>query len=168
MTPAAAVAYLVEIIALHPDFTEDDVYAAMCAADIPGPVADRAYKFTQIAWGRVFLDGLGVRFAPDYVCFKGAGSVIESGELAEQPYFLAAMAVGRQHPPPAGLPRLALMSADVRAVNDALKAGSNPADLVAAPSALFMEPATPAGIENARRFLSDRVAPRRRVWWRFW
>lgn len=163
-TPQAAVTRLVDAIAARPEFTEDEVYAAMANAGIPEPVADRAYKFTQVAWGRVLLDGLGINFAPDYLCFNGAGDVIESGQLSEEPYFAAAMAAAKQHPPPAGLPRMALKSADVSAVNSALHAGSKPENLVMSPAALFLEAATPAGIEKARQTLSQHVGcvqPRR-------
>ena len=76
MTPEAAVHRLFDIIATRTEFTEDAVYAAMVEAGVPGPAADRAYKFAQIACGRVLLDGLGVRFSPDYTCFNGAGEVI--------------------------------------------------------------------------------------------
>ena len=55
---------LFDIIAARIDFTEDTVYAAMGEAGVPRPVADRAYKFTQIACGRALLGGLGVRLSP--------------------------------------------------------------------------------------------------------
>lgn len=169
MTPEAAVACLVDILASRAEFTEDELYAAMADAGVPEPVADRAYKFTQIAWGRVFLDGLGVKFAPDFLCFNGRGEIIESGLLAEQSYFVAAMTAANRHPPPAGMPQFALMSSDVSAVNSALKAGSKPENLVTGPSALFMEPPTQAGIEKAQRLLSERMAaPAKKPWWRFW
>ncbi len=90
MTPRAAVARLVELIDTDADFMEEDVYAAMAQAGVPASTADRAFKFTQIAFGRVFLDGMGIRFPPDYLCFNAAGDVIESGLLAEQPFFVAA------------------------------------------------------------------------------
>jgi hypothetical protein len=52
-------ARLAEIIAIRSDFTEDDVHAAMSGAGIQAPVADRAYKFTQTAWGRAFSTASG-------------------------------------------------------------------------------------------------------------
>jgi hypothetical protein len=182
VTPDAAVARLAEIIAARGEFSEDDIYAAMAEAGIPDAVADRAYKFIQIAWGRVFLDGLGVRFSSDYLCFNGAGEVVESGLLAEEPYFVAAMSLAQQYARFPGFPRFALMSADVNAVNSALKAGSKPENLVMAPAALFLEAATPEGIDKARQFLAGRTTspseagsserrelrPANKPWWRFW
>jgi hypothetical protein len=130
----------------------------MAEAGVPERVADRAYKFTQIAWGRIFLDSLGVQFAKDYVCFNAAGDVIEAGQLADQPYFIAAMAAASGHPRPAGLARFAAMSADVSSINSALRNGSKPHDLVTAPPVLFMEPPTAAGMDKARRLLSQRLS----------
>jgi hypothetical protein len=181
VAPDAAVARLAEIIATRADFTEDDLYAAMADAGIPDPVADRAYKFTQNAWGRVFLDGVGVQFGTDYLCFNRAGDVIESGQLADQPYFAAAMRLAPQYARSPGFPKLALMSADVNAVNNALHGGSKPENLVMGPAAFFMEAPTPAGMNKARQLLSQRASASKRSssgstrqaadkkpWWRFW
>jgi hypothetical protein len=182
MTPEAAIDSLAATIAAPAEFSEDDIYAAMAEAGMPGPVADRAFKFTQAAWGRAFLEGLGVTFAPDYLCFNGAGAVVESGMLADQPYFVAAMAAAKRYAGTPGFARFALMSADVNAVNTALNAGSKPDNLVMSPVALFLEAATPAGIENARKVLSERAkssgkarssasqkaSAANKPWWRFW
>jgi hypothetical protein len=156
--PEAAVAQLTEAIAMRTELTEDDLYAAMAKAGIPFAAADRAFKFTQIAWGQQFLAGLGdFTFAPDYLCFNGAGDVIESGLLREQPYYVAAVAATKRYESSPGFRQFALMSAEVQAINKALQAGSRPANLDLAPSALFMEPATPAGLEKAQRLLSERL-----------
>lgn len=90
MTPEEAVARLAEIVAARAKFTEDDIYAAMADAGLKDSVADRAYKFTQTAWGRALLDGMGIQFGSGYLCFNRVGEVIESGQLADQPYFAAA------------------------------------------------------------------------------
>lgn len=181
MTPEAAVARLAEIVSARAGFTEDDVYAALADAGVSDPVADRAYKFTQTAWGRASLDGLGVWFGTDYLCFNGAGEVIESGQLAEQPYFAAAARLAPRYARSPGFKAFALMSADVNAVNSALHAGSKPENLAMGPAAFFLESPTPAGMAKARQLLSQRASARKRddavdsrpaagkkPWWRFW
>ena len=181
MTPEAAVACLAGIIAARAGFTEDEVYTAMAAVGVPDAVADRAYKFTQTAWGRVFLDGLGVQFGADYLCFNAAGDVIESGKLADQPYFSAAMRLAPQYIRSPGFQQFVLMSADVSAVNNALNAGSKPEDLVTGPAAFFMEAPTSVGMDKARQLLSKRASAGQREgtrsalsaidkkpWWKFW
>jgi hypothetical protein len=132
------------------------------------PVADRTYKFTQIAWGRVLLERMGIRFAPNYFCFNKHGEIIESGLLSDQPYFQAAMRLAVRHPT-AWIPNLAVMSAEVSTVNRALKSGSKPEDLVTSPPGLFMEVPTPAGIEKARLEMSKQSENTpKKPWWRFW
>jgi hypothetical protein len=182
VTPEAAVARLAEIIATRSHPSEDDVYSAMAAAGVPDADADRAYKFTQIAWGRVFLDGLGVRFSPEYFCFDGAGEVVESGMLSEQPFYAAAMAAAPGAARSAGFGPFALTSSEATAVNAALNAGSSPENLEAGPPALFLEAPTADGLEKARRHLTERAttaaaglaaaAPAesdgKRPWWRVW
>jgi hypothetical protein len=179
--PETAVARLAEIIAARDEFTEDDLYAALAEAGLPDAVADRAYKFTQTAWGRVFLDGLGIQFGADYLCFNGAGDVIESGRLDDEPYFAAAVRLAPEYARTLGFQRFVLMSADVNAVNGALHAGSKPENLVMGPAAFFMEAPTPAGLARARQLLADRAsagkrggagstpqAAAKKPWWRFW
>jgi len=168
VTPQAAVSRLAEIISPRVEFTEDDVYAAMAAAGVPPSVADRAYKFTQIAWGRALLAGIGINFSPEYTCFNGAGQVIETGSLAEQPYFAAAASSAHVYAGTPGFERLALMAAEVHAVNELLNKGSKPENLATTAPALFMEPPTLAGMERARQHLSRELGRRKKPWWRFW
>lgn len=176
MSPIEAVQQLAAVLAkMAPPFSEDDVYAALEAAGVPAAEADRAYKFGQLACGRQFLDGLGVTFSNDYVCFNSNGSVVETGKVNEEKYFVAAMQyatadkIGAQ-----SFSHFALMSADVHAVNNALNSGSNPKDLITAPGFLFLESPTEAGWANAQRIMARYVAkmravtPSRKPWWKFW
>jgi hypothetical protein len=157
MTPEQAVAYIIKITADIPEFFDDDVYDAMFEAGVPDEIADRAFKFTQIAWGRVCLDDLGVKSDPGYLCFNADGEIIESGLLAEEPYFIAAMAAAQRSPLPAGLVRMALMSADVHAANEQFNAGSKAEDLITGPQALFMEAPNPGAVEKAQQVLRERI-----------
>jgi hypothetical protein len=174
VTPESAVARLAEIVAGWPEFTEDEVYEAMAEAGLPDALAHRAYRFTQIAWGRAFLTGLGVQFSPEYVCFNASGAVVESGRLADEPCFATASRLAGKYAGTPGFGRLALMSADVDAVNNALHAGSKPEELVTGPAFVFLETVTPDGMENAQRVIAEhtaalpRPAPAKKPWWRFW
>ena len=168
MTPEAAVARLFDIIAPRTEFTEDAVYAAMGDAGVPGPVADRAYKFAQIASGRQLLSGMGISFSPDYTCLNADGDAIESGRLVEQPYFAAAAAVAGRYVGTPGFERLALMAAEVHTVNELLNKGSKPENLATSAPVLFMETPTPAALERVRQQLSRGVVRPAKPWWRFW
>src|SRR6266849_4272136 len=176
VSPDTAVAWLADIVASRNEFTEDEVYSALADAGVPGALADRAYKFTQIAWARSLLARLGVQFSPEYVCFDASGKIVESGRLADESCFAAASRLAARYASAPGLRRLALMSADLRAVNEALNKGSKPEDLVTTPAFLFLEAPTAAGMENARRVIDRHMAaaaaatPKSapaKPWWRF-
>jgi hypothetical protein len=169
VTPAEAVSRLTEIIVRRTDFSEDDIYAAMAAAGIPFPIADRAYKFTQIACGRALLHGLGIEFAATFTYFDGSGHVIEAGQLEDQPYFAAACAEIRRIAGSPGFKRLALMAAELHAVNDLLNKGSKPENLRISPPILFSEPLTPAGAELLlRQRLSQNKSESKKRRWGLW
>ncbi|HEV3444731.1 MAG TPA: DUF6348 family protein [Gemmataceae bacterium] len=181
MNPEGAVALLAGIVAGRHEFSEDEIYAAMAHAGVPSALADRAYKFTQVAWARALLARLGVRFSPEYVCFNASGRVVESGRLVDEPFFAAASRLAERYAAAPGFKRLTLMSADVNALNSALQTGAKPEDLVSAPAFLFLEAPTAAGMENAQRVIAQHMAssPRssapakpepalRKPWWRFW
>jgi len=153
MTPEDSVQQLARIVTADSQFTEDSVYAAMANANIPDREADLAYKFTQAAWGRMLLDGMGIKFADDYHCLDRNGDVVDSGKLSAEPHFFAATSLGKSYGSQAGFKRLASMSSDFHAVNQALHAGSKPENLVTAPLMLFLEAPTDAGMVKAQHFL---------------
>jgi|GEM_PF-654116 len=160
ITPERAVAYLVEMLASHPNLTDDELFQAMAEAGIPDRLADRAYQFTQTAWGRLFLEQMKIDLSSDYFCFDAAGNVVETGRLADEPYFAEAARLGpRYHGTPAFL-RLALSSADVDGVNNALKADSKPENLVTGPAGVFVEEPTSAGLQNAQQVIRQYIASR--------
>lgn len=170
MTPEMAVAKLAAIVTERREFSEDDIYSAMSSAGIPDGTVVRAFKFTQIAWGRAFLAGIGVQFSPEYLCFNASGDVIESGRLENEPHYAAAWALVPQHVRSAGFQRLALMSAEVHVINDALNSGSNPKDLITLPPSLFLEAPTETGMAKARQVIAtlQKAQPVRKPWWRLW
>lgn len=175
-TPEGAVVRLAEIVAPRAEFGEDEIYAAMAEAGIPGPVADRAYKLLQTAWGRAFLRRLKVQLSSDYIWFNGAGDVVESGPLESDPYFVAAWQLAGQYAGSPGFQRLAVMSADVHAVNSLLQRGSKPENCVTSTAAFFLEAPTPVGRQKAMEMLRQKAtaaapkppAPVKKPWWQFW
>jgi hypothetical protein len=159
MTPEIAVARLAEIVVARIEFSQDEIYVAMADAAIPPVVADRAYKFMQAAWTREFLGHLGVKFSPDYYCFNANGTVIESGLLAEEPFFKEARRLAPQHILSKGLKQLALMSAEIQAVNELVSHGSKLENLVMSPAFFFLEAPNGEGMANAHRFIEGLGRP---------
>jgi hypothetical protein len=150
VTPEAAVSWLAEMVAPRQQFTEGEVFSELVEAGVPEALADRAFKFTQIVAGRALLAGIGVRFSEGYFCFDRDGEVVESGRLADEPCFAAASRLAERYGRTPGFLHLAMTSADLNAVNQALHAGSQPAELTTSPAGLFLEAPTPAGVAKAQ------------------
>lgn len=161
MSPEDSVQHVARLVTADPQFTEDAVYGALAAANVPAREADLAYKFTQAAWGRLLLNGMGIKFSEGYHCLNADGEVVDAGKLSEEPHFTAATRLGKRYETQAGFKRLAAMSADFHAVNQALNAGSQPENLVTAPLVLFVEAPTEAGTAKARRLISELLSQSR-------
>jgi hypothetical protein len=172
MSPEEAVNALVAFLSTQKEFDEEEAYAALEAAEVPAEQRQLAYQFTQIAWSRVLLDGMGIKFSPEYVLFSGEGEPVESGELETNPYYNAACAAGGRQPPPVGLAHLAMMSAEVHAVNNALNGGSRAENLVMGPIALFTDHPSPEGMERVQAHIRDAAKQAagtvRKPWWKVW
>lgn len=152
-----AVTRLIEIVAARPDLSEGDIYAGMAQAGIPKHLADRAYKFTLIAWGRIFLEGLGIHFSEDYLWLEPDGTIIEEGLIADEACYQAASQLASQYIGTPAFKRLALSAAEVHVVNDALNRGSKPEDLVTAPAIFFTASPTQEGGKRAHELMRERL-----------
>lgn len=173
MTPDEAVRRLAAFVTEKGEFSADEVYNAMEKAGVPEATADRAYKFAQIAWTHLCLADSGLKFPSEYFCLNGGGEIVETGLLAQEPSYAAAIVVGKENARTPGISRLVSMSAEVNSINAALHKGSKPENLVLGPPAIFLEDPTAEGLEKAREEIRRRLppaAPRKspRPWWRFW
>jgi hypothetical protein len=157
MTPEMAVTQLAEIITANPDLSDNEIYDAMVQAGVPNVLAGRAFKFTQIAWGRLSLSGMNIRFSPDYACLNAGGDIVETGLLDNESCYIIAKKLAGKYVDTPAYQRLALTSAEVNAVNNALKDGSKPENLRAAPAFLFNEPPTDDGMRRAQQSYAEFV-----------
>jgi hypothetical protein len=155
MIPEEVVNQFWKIIEDNPAASVDDIYDLLADAGMPDNVADRCYKLAQVAWGRAFLDGLGIDFSDDYLCLNGNGDLIESGLLSKEPFFIAATGLAKQYAISPTMQEIALCSAEVHAVNDALNAGSDSNDLATGPTCMFIEAPTDEGMEKARQTIME-------------
>src|SRR5262245_43827416 len=121
MNPDEAVKQLAEIVLANLNVSEDELFDALIGRCLTDEDVFRVYRFTQIAWGRIYLDGMGIRFSDEYYCFSADGAVAERGRLADNVYFASAQQVASQYMHTPAFERIALTSADVDAVNNLLK-----------------------------------------------
>lgn len=159
--------------------------SALVRAGLPAGRASEVSAFMPIAFGRALMDGMGVTFSPEYAVADGSGGTRTAGQLAEHPVYAAAAAkvAEMMESQVAGdaLVSVALWSSEFSAVNQALNAGSDPADLEAGPPLLVPDddgedvkgPGTrptasgPAGAGSPGAKPAD-GRPAGKPWWRFW
>lgn len=135
---------------------DDDVVRQLAAKGVDAPVAEQVIAFVPLAFGRVFLHGLGITFADEYMIPKDGTQVRKP--LKTHPVFRAAMtaAMKAQREEGVQFANVALRSSECSAVNNALNAGSSPENLVCGPPALLR-------LDDA----TDDATPPRRRWWPF-
>lgn len=151
--------------------------AAVVKAGVPGPLAAEVLAFVPIAFGRALLDGMGIEFAPEYATADAAGGTRTAGLLADHPVYAAAAAraagmMERQEGGDAFV-AVAVWSSEFSAVNQALNAGSNPADLAGAPPLVMLDGgddvgATPAPSPAAKPAPAPAPPQAAKPWWRIW
>lgn len=177
MTPELAVKKLATIISACSEVNSDEIYKLMNDERVPFGIANMAYKFTQIYFGRTLLNGMGIRFSPNYYCFDQDGDITESGPIDEQPYYRSATQIPYLYDFTSSFKHFGAMSSEVAAINDALRAGSRPEDLVSAPPAIFIEEPTIDGKYKVEDFMKallsdmsnqvpDKTSPKpKKSWW---
>ncbi|MCP4130839.1 MAG: hypothetical protein GY754_07640 [bacterium] len=143
--------------ASKPETTVDEIYESLESAGIPPERVDRLIKFTQVAWGRVFLSEMGITFSNEYFCFGADGTVTESGQLDTETFFAYATTNVDRYKSSQAFKFLALTSADAHCVNDALNDGAKAEDLETAPAFLFLEEPDDAGLEKAQEFIAQQM-----------
>jgi hypothetical protein len=164
--------------------------AALVRAGLPAGRASEVSAFMPIAFGRALMDGMGVTFSPEYGVADGSGSTRTVGRLADHPVYAAAEAkvaeMMESQEDGDALVGVALWSSEFSAVNQALNAGSNPADLEAGPPLLIPDAdgeapspsgakseasgpafAGPPGVASPRARPADGRSAGK-PWWRFW
>ena len=94
------------------------------------PRSGHAVAMVPLAFGRRMLHGV-VEAPPTYVEVDGRGKRLREGALADDPIFAAADQLARTESSASDVP-VALRSAEVRAVNQAVKHGKRPRDPLAA------------------------------------
>ena len=172
MTPEEIVTALVSA-ASKSDADKDSIVAGIETAGSTFEEATTAYNFIQVAWGRCFLDGMGITFSDRYYLFNGDGDLCESGNLADREIYAHAVSVAESHKGSAAFELMAFTSAEMNSVNAALNGGSKPENLVTTPACFFLSQPTESAVEKVGRMLEEEMrrnapAAPRKPWWKFW
>jgi hypothetical protein len=129
----------------HPDAADGELVEFLKAAGVPA--AERVVAFLPIAYGRRLLDGLVELPATFLVGGR-------EHRLTDDPIYAAADHLACTEATKADVGAIGMRSAEVSVVNQALNAGSNPADLLLSPPILMVDnpgPTTEQTGDAARR-----------------
>ncbi len=176
MNPIDAIRLLVEVLSnAKLPFTEQDIYSAMRQLHVQRAIVNRAMDFAQIAACRNHMDGTGLRFSDKYYIFDKEGAVIESGDIAEEPYFMAAKTLIT--PTLIGEPAFRQFLSGTQtflSIQKANEKGAKPDNLIWSPEYLYAEPPTEAGKRAIDAEIAIHIDAFLKVqcpvrpWWKFW
>jgi hypothetical protein len=143
----------IDVLVQNPDAGFDALREILQREGLSPTETTRALEFIPLAFGRNFLGGMGVQFPDTYRRVDASGREVVRKKLVFEPLFMDAamraplvlMKQGQD-----AYMAVVLRSSEVQAVNEALNAGSDPKDLVAAEPVMLADE-TPA-----------------KPWWKFW
>jgi hypothetical protein len=151
----AAIFRAVPILAQYSDDDSGIVRIGLLRAGLSPEQTTEAVAFIPLAFGRELLTGMGVTLSDSYVQAGDGGSRVER-KLADEPVFSEALKLAPRIAAEMGqgvFTAVALQSSELKAVNETLNQGADPASLVAS-SPVVLLPHAPA---------HDK-----RPWWKFW
>jgi len=143
MMKDATIAIAAGVLQQFPSENDEQICLRLIDAGIPAESSPRLLEFLPIAYCRVLLVGLGVRFSNEFQRIQADGSLSSARLLTSEPLWNPVMEfVNRQLQE--GIPkhlllRIAGRSAEFDAVNQLLNRGSNPTHVALTP-VIFTHP----------------------------
>lgn len=156
MNVAAAIRRAIPVLAQYGATDPVILRARLIRAGLSKIEAVAAMRFLPLALGRaILLEGIGIALPDSYLLVRG--DTREEKKLADEKFFAAAKWLASTLGNDYGantVGAVALLSAEVQAVNEALNAGAQPENLVASLPVVVWED----GVDDAPP----------RPWWKFW
>jgi hypothetical protein len=127
----------------HKDSTWKTLGDGLTEAGIQAALAKGLLEFMPLAFGRAFVDGMGIEFGEYYIRFNPKTNKKVSKRLDEEPVYCEAfaLATSMMDEQQAGDEFMSVVfrSSEFVAMNKALNDGSHPEDLVASPPVLLWD-----------------------------
>jgi hypothetical protein len=135
-------------------------------AGIPASLAAEVVEFLPLAVARAVLNGMGIQFEDYYTRQTAQGRVIGQRKLLDEPVYREGLEMADEisRMGEDAFMALASLSAEFRAINKALKAGSRPEDLTCSPPIVLANNDDPRFFDNT----SSGMQQRDKRWWQIW
>jgi len=165
MTVRDAILRAVPVFVAHPSGGPERLRSELVNVGLLPPLAAEVVEFLPIAIARAMLNGMGIRFADDYIRQTAQGQVIGQKPLADEPVFHEGLAMADEICRMGEETLMAVVnwSSEYRTLSRMISSGSNPSDLVCSPPVML------ANNDDSRTF-ADTVAEdtKQKPWWKFW
>lgn len=173
MNPTQVTHLYTQICVEAPGLSDDEVAQSMIAHGCPPNSAVDATRFLPLAFGRQFLNGLGISFAEKYWLFSSEGKIDEEGLLPEHSLFKTALELAPALMSKPVVSNIVVRSSEVNAVNNAMNNGSQPSNLRLAPVAFFNGEPSKEGFNKAQEHINaflkqSQSAEGKKPWWKVW
>ena len=172
MTPEEIIDVIVEVAGkVRAD--EKSIIVELRKAGLNSEEAILAFNFTKIAWGRGFLGGMNITFTNNYYCFDAKGEICDSGHLGDQPVFVHAFEVVRQHNESHAFNLMAQLSSEVKSINEKTRAGLETENLTTSPACICMTDMPEYRKVQLQRSIEREHQGKKynksdKPWWKFW
>jgi hypothetical protein len=139
----------VPVFIRNAEFTLDTVRIGLLTSRIPTRTIESIVEFLPLAFARDLMDAMGISFPDEYVRVDADGRERLRAKLSDEPWYVESKKLAPEVMISLGsdaFMTIAGRSSELDAVNQALHAGSQPADLVFAPPVMMWrdEPPPPA------------------------
>jgi hypothetical protein len=147
----------IPVFANNANASFDELRSALSGAGMSNDEAGAVLEFVPLAFGRAFLDGMGIEFADYYIRLDDKGKERQRKKLVSEALYFEAVMLAPQVMLTNGqeaFTAVAIRSAEVQAINNALNQGVDPNGLVASPPVMMWGGGDSGGDAKP--------------WWKFW
>jgi hypothetical protein len=137
----------IPIFVQNAEFNLEPVRIGLITSRIPSADHERIIEFLPLAFARDLMATMGVSFSDEYIRLDAEGQERLRANLADEPWFVESQKLAPEVMAQMGsdaFMAIAGRSAELDAVNQALHAGSQPADLILGPPVMqWFDPPPP-------------------------
>jgi hypothetical protein len=158
MTEEQSIQWMIDFVTANPQATSADILNGLQQAGLTLAESSAAFNFTQMAWGRLHLEQLGVVLVDWYTCFNAHGELLAHGKLTEHPQYAAAVRLAPHYQSLDAFQKLANESNEVKQTLAALDANIPLEKFGLPPIYMMLENPTEIGLQRAQTYVESQSA----------
>jgi hypothetical protein len=133
----------IPVFAEYKDSDPFELKEALIKTDIAPWLAEKLLQFMPLAFARVYMNGMGIKFADDYICLNPQTKKEILKRFDDEPVYQDSLEVAfyiiNNNLVSEAFQAIIFRSCELNALNNLLAKGSNPENILVGPPVLFME-----------------------------